>query len=297
MRFGLYLIGRVTGNAPAATIADPAFLAPFAQRAEALGFDSLFFADHIVYPAAKSEPYPYTESGAYPYDNPDMQLAEPMALCAYLAACTTTLHFGTAVLVLPQRHPMLLAKQTATIDRMSGGRLELGVGAGWLRDEFDALGYDFDGRGARTDEYIEVMRALWRQPVASFDGPTVRFRDVKLTTHPVQPGGVKIIVGGHSAPALGRAGRLGDAFLPAMHIEGSAAQWPGMIATVREHAEGAGRAGDAVELMGFGHSLDGARRLADLGATRTIIAMADADLGSALDHLARAADEIVHAFG
>ena len=159
-------------------------MAGFARHAEAVGCESLFFADHIVFPAAKQAPYPYSESGAYPWDNEHTQLPEPLALMAYLAAVTDSLRFGTAVLVLPQRHPILLAKQLATIDVLSGGRAELGIGAGWLADEFDALGYSFADRGARTDEYIDAMRELWANPVASFAGPTVAFDRIQLTTHP-----------------------------------------------------------------------------------------------------------------
>jgi len=190
MKFGLYLIGTATGvsGPPAAPIADPEFLAGFARHAEEVGCDSLFFADHIVFPAAKRVPYPYAGSGAYPWDNEHTQLPEPLALMAFLAGVTHSLRFGTAVLVLPQRHPMLLAKQLATVDVLSGGRAELGIGAGWLADEFDALGYSFANRGARTDEYIDVMRELWANPVASFAGPTVTFDRVQLTTHPRQHG-------------------------------------------------------------------------------------------------------------
>ena len=214
MKFGLYLIGSATGVAGpgAAPIADPEFLTGFARHAEAVGCESLFFADHIVFPAAKQAMYPYAESGAYPWDNEHTQLPEPLALMGFLSGVTRSLRFGTAVLVLPQRHPMLLAKQLATIDVLSGGRAELGIGSGWLADEFDALGYSFADRGARTDEYIDVMRELWGNQVASFDGPTFSFDRIQLTTHPRQLDGIPIIVGGHSPPALRRAGQKGRRF-------------------------------------------------------------------------------------
>ena len=102
----------------------------------------------------------------------------------------------------------------ATVDRLSGGRVELGIGAGWLEDEFQALGSDFATRGPRTDEHLEVLRALWRDEIASYHGATVAFDRIKLTTRPLQPGGVPIIVGGHSPPALRRAGRYGTRFSP-----------------------------------------------------------------------------------
>ena len=294
MKFGLYLIGSATGaqGPPAAPIADPEFLAGFARHAEAVGCDSLFFADHIVFPAVKQALYPYAESGSYPWDNENTQLPEPLALMAFLAGVTDRLRFGTAVLVLPQRHPMLLAKQLATIDVLSGGRAELGIGAGWLADEFDALGYPFADRGARTDEYIDVMRELWANPVASFAGPTVVFDGVQLTTHPLQPDGIPIIVGGHSPPALRRAGQRGDALLPAFSASQNRDIWPEMWAEVQRWGADAGRAG-ACELQGFGATLDDARFLVDLGATRMIYSTHDPDLASARDTLNRFADEVV----
>jgi probable F420-dependent oxidoreductase len=289
MRFGLYLIGQATGRGPAAPITDPAFLVPFARHAEALGFDSLFLADHIVFPATKREPYPYTASGAYPWDNEAMQLPEPLSVMAFLAGATDTMRFGTAVLVLPQRHPILLAKQLATIDRLSGGRIELGIGAGWLRDEFELLGSSFDDRGARTDEWIDVLRTLWRDPVASHHGPNLSFDAVRLTTHPVQPGGVPIIVGGHSAPALRRAGERGDGFLPAYNIEQDADGYARHWGAVRRHAAEADRPADAVVLHGFGDSRAGAEKLEGLGAVRMITSISAPDLDSsrrAIDQLA-----------
>ena len=294
MKFGLYLIGSATGvtGPPAAPIADPEFLAGFARHAEEVGCDSLFFADHIVFPEAKRALYPYAGSGAYPWDNEHTQLPEPLALMAFLAGVTRSLRFGTAVLVLPQRHPMLLAKQLATIDVLSGGRAELGIGAGWLADEFDALGYSFANRGARTDEYIDVMRELWSNPVASFSGPTVAFEGVQLTTHPRQPGGIPISVGGHSPPALRRAGQRGDAFLPAFSASQNRDRWPEMWAEVQRWAADAGRA-EACELQGFGATLDDARFLADLGATRMIYSTHDPDLDSAKATLDRFATEVV----
>jgi probable F420-dependent oxidoreductase len=290
MQIGLYLIGQATGRGPAASIADPGFLVPFARHAEGLGFDSLFLADHIVFPAEKKEPYPYTASGAYPWDNDGMQLPEPLSVMAFLSGATEHMRFGTAVLVLPQRDPILLAKQLATIDRLSGGRIELGIGAGWLRDEFELLGWSFDDRGSRTDEWIDVMRTLWRDPVASHAGRHLSFADVRLTMHPVQRGGVPIIVGGHSAPALRRAGRYGDGFLPAFNIEHDADGYRFHWATVRAHAADAGRAEDAIVLHGFGNTAAGADALRALGAARMIVSLSEPDLDSsrrALDALAR----------
>lgn len=297
MRFGLYLIGKPSGAAKAsAPIATAEFLIPFAQHAESVGIESLFFVDHIVFPAEQKAQYPYSRSGAYPWDNEDMQLPEPLMLFAFLSAVTTKLRFGTAVLVLPQRNPLLLAKQLATVDRLSKGRVELGIGAGWLEDEFRALGYDFASRGIRTDEYIEVLRELWTHPVASYQGVTIEFDSIRLTTPPVQAKGIPIIVGGHSPPALRRAGRLGDAFLPAMNAAQEPERWPVMWAEVQRAAIDAGRDPGAVELQGFGESLADAHRLAELGATRMIHNVLEPDLPRALEHIDRFATDVIKRF-
>ena len=298
MRFGLYLIGRPSGaDRSSAPIVSPDFLVPFAQHAERLGIESLFFVDHIMFPADQQAKYPYMEHGRYPYDNDEMQIPEPLMLFAFLAGVTTSIRFGTAVLVLPQRNPLLLAKQLATADQLSRGRIEIGIGAGWLADEFAALGVDFASRGRRTDEYIEVMRTVWRDHVATYHGEFVSFDAMKLTTYPVQPAGIPIIVGGHSRPALRRAGRLGDAFLPASNIGlDEPGRWPAMWGEVQRHAREAGRPDGAVELQGFGDTLDDARRLHDLGATRMIHNVLEPDLASALAHLDQFAENVMAPF-
>jgi probable F420-dependent oxidoreductase len=201
------------------------------------------------------------------------------------------------VLVLPQRNPLLLAKQLATADQLSKGRVELGIGAGWLADEFAALGVDFDSRGARTDEYIEVLRTVWRDRVATYHGSFVNIDEMQLTTHPFRPSGIPIIVGGHSPAALRRAGRLGDAFLPASNIGlDEPDRWPRMWADVQRHAHEAGRPADAVQLQGFGDTLDDAERLRDMGATRMIHNVLQPDLASALDHLDDFAENVIARF-
>jgi probable F420-dependent oxidoreductase len=298
MRFGIYLIGRPSGSGrSSAPIVSPDFLVPFAQHAERVGFESIFFVDHIVFPAHQSAKYPDAKSGSYPYDNDEMQIPEPLMLFAFLAGVTQTLRFATGVLVLPQRNPLLLAKQLATADQLSKGRVELGIGAGWLADEFAALGVDFASRGARTDEYIEVLRTVWRDRVATYHGSFVNIDEMQLTTYPVRPEGIPIIVGGHSPAALRRAGRLGDAFLPASNIGlDEPGRWPIMWAEVQRHAHEADRPSGAVQLQGFGDTLDDARRLRDLGATRMIHNVLEPDLATALIHLDQFAEDVIGRF-
>jgi probable F420-dependent oxidoreductase len=172
-----------------------------AERSEALGFDSLWVTDHVVVPE------PYREMfGTTVYD--------PLSVLAFLSALTRRVELGTAVLVIPYRHPVNVAKQLATIDNLSGGRLVFGTGAGWAREEFDALGVPYDERGAMTDEYLRVILELWTNPTPSFDGRFVRLHDVHAEPRPVRQPHPPILVGGYSKTAIRRAVAIGQGWLP-----------------------------------------------------------------------------------
>ncbi len=138
----------------------------------------------------------------------------PIAWLTFIGAITTKIHLITGVLVLPQRNPVILAKHLATIDHLTEGRFELGIGAGWLKEEFDALGIPFERRGARVDEYINIMRALWDGQDVSFDGDFKSFNSINCNLTPVN-GRIPVIIGGHSLIAARRAALLGDGFFPA----------------------------------------------------------------------------------
>jgi probable F420-dependent oxidoreductase len=215
-----------------------------ARLAEAAGFDSVIAVDHVVYPDAYTSTYPYAASGRLPGDR-TVSLPDPLIWMAAAMAVTTKLRFMTGVIILPLRHPMVLAKQVATLDHMSGGRIELGIGVGWLKEEFEALGVPFEKRGKRSDEYIVAMRALWAKDGASFSGEFVNFHGVSSNPKPVR-GSVPIVIGGHSAAAAKRAGRLGDGFFPSI---GSQVDTFPLFDLVRRTAEGAGRDPKAIEMM------------------------------------------------
>lgn len=184
-----------------------------AQAAEAAGFDSLVVIEHVVWPTHYESRYPYSPTGRLPGD-PSTKLPDPLIWMAFALAATSRLKCMTGILILPQRNPVVLAKELATLDHMSGGRLELGVGVGWLKEEFEALGVPWEKRGARTDEYIEAMRQLWAQDDASYDGKFVNFKGMSCNPKPVQ-GRVPIHIGGHSEAAARRAAKYGDGFFPA----------------------------------------------------------------------------------
>lgn len=178
-----------------------------ARCVEDTGLDSVWASDHIVYPLRSATPYPYAEGTPF---RPEEGYLEGLAMLAVIAGATERVELGTSVLVIPQREPLLLAKTAVTIDVLSSGRLTLVVGAGWWREEFAALGAPFRTRGLRTDETIQALRLLWREGTASFEGRTIRFKEVACLPKPIRAGGVPIFVGGLTEAALRRAVRLGD---------------------------------------------------------------------------------------
>lgn len=183
---------------------------PIAQAAERHGFDSVWAAHHVTLPYERASTYPYGHSGTEVAMSPGMQWLDPLVTLSLVAAVTERVRLGTSVLVLPYRNPVNLAAETAALDVLSDGRLVLGVGAGWMQEEFRALGVDPAERGPRTDEHIRALRTLWTEDPATFDGRFTRFENIVLATTPRSEGGPPIWVGGNTGVALRRALRLGD---------------------------------------------------------------------------------------
>ena len=194
--------------------ASPAMLARLAAEGEAIGYDYAAISDHIVEPTDIHARYPYTESGEFPASSRG-ERHEQVTVIAYLAAKTSRLKFLTSVMVAPHRPAVLTAKMLATIDVMSGGRLIVGVGAGWLEEEFAAIGAPpFAERGAVTDEYLMAFRELWTKDKPRFDGRFVKFADILFAPKPVQKPCPALWVGGESGPAMRRAAKLGNGWYP-----------------------------------------------------------------------------------
>jgi probable F420-dependent oxidoreductase len=248
----------------------PELLTHLAQTAERCGFESIWTVEHVVIPQDYKSPYPYSPTGKIP-GGEDVPIPDPLLPLAYAAAVTKTLKLATGVLILPQRHPLYVAKEVATLDLLSGGRALFGIGSGWLKEEFDALGLDFHKRGARTDEAIKALRTLWRDSSSTFHGRHFDFGPVKSFPKPVQVGGVPIHVGGHSPAAARRAGRLGDGFFPALGAEPEALKE--LFAIVKTEARNAGRSPDAIEFSCMGRAkLDAIKALEDIGVVRAVVA-------------------------
>ena len=281
MQFGIMFANTGHGSSPDGARA-------VLEAAEDGGFTTAWTVEHVVVPSGYESSYPYDESGKMAGGAEDFDLPDPLIWLAFAAAATTTIRLGTGILIVPQRNPVVTAKAVATLDHLSGGRVDLGVGAGWLREEFDALGVPFERRGKRLDEYIEAMRALWTLDRAEYHGEFVDFENCISRPRPAQ-GSVPIVVGGHTEAAAKRAGRLGDAFFPGNATPDAIAELTSIMrATAAEH----GRDGDAIPVyaMCMGKPGDALyariEGLAVVGVSQTIVATfrpdALADIGRAL---------------
>ena len=264
---------------------DPVEAIGLAQAAEAAGFESIWTVDHVVVPAGYQSKYPYDPSGKLPSGESTV-FPDPLIWLAYVAARTSSLSLGTGILIVPQRNPLVLAKELATLDHLSGGRMILGAGIGWLEEEFAALGVPFAGRGQRTEEAIAAMRALWSQESASYQGRTTTFRDCYLRPQP-RGGAIPVHVGGHSKAAAERAGRIGDGFFP---FGVTRDEIVSLSDVMRRSADEAGRDPASIEVTVQSYittadeALDEVKALERLGATRVIVpaAMFKEDLVEAL---------------
>jgi probable F420-dependent oxidoreductase len=279
----------------AGVTADPSWMAAFAGHVETCGFDEIVAVEHTVLATTYDSVYPYDASGRVGL-SADCPVPDPLDLLAFLAGHTTTLGLATGVLVLPNHHPVVLAKRVATVDALSGGRLRLCVGVGWLREEIEACGAPFGSRGRRADEQLEVMRLLWADHPdgASHSGEFFEFRNVTCYPKPAQGDRLPIDIGGHSVAAARRAGRLGDGLQP-LGLKGPALAE--LITVMRDEATRAGRDPEALDLS-LGHlvnKIDAERagRLAEIGADRAVLAMPPAlDIKQAQDLLSACAQRL-----
>ncbi len=262
------------------------FLRRSVQEAEAAGFAHYWLPEHVVqfaqYPESE---YPYAEGSGqelpeqsadaplqfgddtYAMSDPRNALVDPVVGMTWLAAATSAIEIGTNVIVLPQRNPVILAKALATLDSLSDGRVVLGVGAGWAKEESDAIGVDFAARGRRMDEAIAAMRALWTQEASSFAGQYFRFKDACSFPKPSRAGGIPVLIGGESKAALRRVARLGDGWLPYKLPVEDAAE---VIGQLKEMTRAEGRDPDRLRIIKIIYSnagMDNLKRYRDAGVT------------------------------
>jgi probable F420-dependent oxidoreductase len=185
------------------------FVRALGPAVEERGFESIWVPEHVVLFDEYESSYPYAPDGKFPGGG-DTGLLEPLTALTYLAAVTDRVRLGTAICLVPQRNPVYLAKQVADVDLLSNGRVDLGVGVGWLKEEFDALNVPFERRGKRTDEYLQIMRSLWTEETSSFEGELYTLPPSRLYPKPVQKPHPPFHIGGESDAALRRAARYGQ---------------------------------------------------------------------------------------
>ncbi|MBI3030298.1 MAG: LLM class F420-dependent oxidoreductase [Candidatus Rokubacteria bacterium] len=230
----------LTGRGP---LADREAITTLAKRADALGYDSIWVTDRLLIPVQSGSRYPYSPTGAFPL-GPDEPWLEALSAVTYLAAITQRIHVGTSVLVIPYRNPVHTAKALATADYLSGGRVILGAGVGWWREEFAALGVPFEDRAARTVEYLRIMKEIWTKPRVAFDGRFARIAEAGgVRPHPARQPHIPIWIGGHSEAALRRTVEVGDGWHPLGLRPPVSLHPPEMAARVRRLRDMAAAAG------------------------------------------------------
>jgi len=241
----------------AGPLATPTNVAEMAHKAEALGYDSIVVTDHVVVPRRIDSRYPYNATGRL-FVPADADYLEPISMLCFLAGATQTIRFGPSVLVLPYRNPVLTAKMLATIDVLSGGRLFVGVGAGWLAEEFTAVGAPpFGSRGAVADEWIEIFLKLWTEANPTFEGKFYEIREIGCFPKPAQKPHPPIFVGGNSRPAIRRAARYGQSW-HAFRVP--VAELPPLLGYLREQLQALGRPPEACGFsVRYGVRVAGAR--------------------------------------
>lgn len=281
MKFGIFGIN--TG-----ACAVPEAAARVARAAEAAGFESVWTGEHIVLPDPQVPPSPAP---------PDMPFLDSAVALAYLAAQTREIRLATGIIILPQRNPVELAKELASVDVLSNGRLIFGLGAGYLKPEFDALGSDFATRGARTSEYIEVIRSLWVEDAPSFEGSFVRYSGIQAQPRPVQRPHPPIVVGGMSPPAFRRAVAQGNGWYGfALDPEGTQRCIEGLHKAASEVQRPAELGDLEITITPNSHlDADLVKRFEDLGVCRVVALAPGRSADDVVRSVERTADEVLPA--
>ena len=289
MQVGFFAIGL-------ASTADPEALASAARAADDAGFHSIWAPEHVVLFDEYASKYPYAKDGRIPVSSKTPFL-DPFLALTYAAAVTRRIRLATGICLLPERNPVVTAKEVATLDVLSGGRFELGIGIGWLEEEFVAVGVPFERRAARTREYVRAMKTLWADEEAEFRGEFVSFPKARSYPKPVQRPHPPILFGGESEPALRRVGEIGDGWFG----NGvSADDARGKIERIRRYAQSAGRERARIHMSvspGVGRPVarDDLARYRDAGVDQIVVSPTSREASSVEDGVRRLADDIVTA--
>ena len=283
-------------------IADPDFVVRYSQLVESLGFESLWTIDHALMCVEYDSRYPYKTTGRTPIPAEE-DMPDPLILMMLIAGATERIRIGTSMLILPQRHPLILAKEVATLDRYSKGRVTLGIGVGWVAEEVEILKQDFHDRGRRANEWIEILRELWSEGLSEYHGEYFQFERIMSSPKPIQPGGIPLMIGGHSEAAARRAGRYGDEFYPHWSTRGPDVEaLAALMPVIARAAEEAARPTDSVRLTLTSTSdartaFETAETCAKLGAERVVVLPPKGELDGALpDELNRFKETVIDQF-
>ena len=262
MKFGLFF-------ANAGPFSVPDTFEVLVRTADEVGIESIWAVEHVVVPVGYESQYPYSKDGRMPGPE-NSPIGDPLIALSYAAALTRNLRLGSGVIILPQRHPTYVAKEAATLDVLSRGRAILGVGIGWLQEEFDVLGVPFRERAARTEESVRAIRSLWSDKSEGFDGDFYRWKPVESNPKPIQKPGVPIVVGGHVEGAARRAARVGDGFFPA---RGGLERMPGLIQAMSDECGKVGRDPAEIEITAGEAQIepDLVRRYEEMGVSRLVM--------------------------
>ncbi len=266
MKIGFFCVGLGVS-------ANPEVIKVIARTAEACGYHSLWAPEHIVLLEQYSSTYPYSQNGRLPFDSLQVDILDPFLALTYAAAVTEKIRLGTGICLVPERQPLTMAKEVATLDRLSGGRFDFGVGIGWLREEFEALQVSWPKRAARTRDYLAAMKKVWTDAESEHHGEFCSFKPVRSYPKPVQRPHPPIIFGGESEPALRRVGEIGDGW---WGVNVTVESTRKALATIKHFADAAGR--DASKLsyavstgLGIPITRDEVNRFAELGVDQIIV--------------------------
>ncbi|MDA0824475.1 MAG: LLM class F420-dependent oxidoreductase, partial [Proteobacteria bacterium] len=266
MKIGFFGIG-------AGIAAQPEIIKLIAKSCEACGYHSLWVPEHIVLLDKYSSTYPYSQDGRMPFSTLEIDILDPFLALTFAAAVTEKIRLGTGICLLPERQPLTTAKEVATLDKLSGGRFDFGVGIGWMREEFEALEVPWPNRAGRTRDYLAAMKKLWTQSETEHNGEFCKFPPVRSFPKPVQTPHPPIVFGGESEPALRRVGEVGDGWWGVNVTPTTAAAH---MARIKEFAKAAGRDPSKISIsvstgIGVPISADEVKQFADIGVDQVII--------------------------
>lgn len=287
---GLHALGIGAG-------ADRAVIDAVASTADSCGFATLWAGEHVVMVDQSASRYPYSDDGVIAVPA-DADWLDPMIALGFAAAASSRIDIATGVLLLPEHNPVVVAKQAASLDRLSGGRLTLGVGVGWSKEEFAALAVPFEHRATRAAEYVAAMRTLWRDDVASFDGTFVGFDSIRVNPKPVRDRQIPVVVGGNSDPALRRVATWGDGWY-GFNLDGLA-EVRKRVAMLQQLCAEAGRDRGALRLAVAlrNPSVEDVDELAELGVDELVLVAAPPEHpAAATDWVAALAERWMRALG